>query len=216
MILKGYRHILSICDEINQRERRDSAEKMARDILLSDAYKKSFLSIDYYNHAVAEFDYAYAKTLIDSDADKAMEIALDVQKVFSSEQTEDMDRYCKTFDLIGDIYAYSEKPQKLKKAKSVYLKGIRECEHHGRSESLIRISIDYINLLLKMMRVCRDVYDYTSWEQQIDKEEKEVFEKARVSAERVENKKLMQILIQQHKDYLRNRQRMNKERRRGA
>lgn len=216
LVIKGYRHILGICDDSNKKEKRDLSEQEARKILDSDAYKKKFASLDHYNHAVAEFDYAYAKTLIDDDADKAMEIALRVKTVFSAEQTDDMDRYCKTFDLIGDIYSYSEKPQKLKKARLTYLNGITECERHGRSERLIRISIDYINLLLKMIRVCQDIFDYTSWEQQIDKEEKEVYEKAHVCAERVENKKLMQILKRQHEDYVKSRKRMRKERRRGA
>lgn len=215
LVVKGYRHILGICDAINNKEKRDNAEASARTILNSQEYRATFLTDEAYHHAVAEFNYAYAKTLIDENSDKALEIALNVQKVFSAEQTEDMDRYCKTFDLIGDIYAYSEKPEKLKKSRSVYLKGITECERHGRSERLIRIAIDYINLLLKMMRVCPNIFGFSSWEQQIDKEEKDIYDKARICTERVENKNLMQKLKQQHKDYLKNRKRMRKEHRHG-
>lgn len=215
LIIKGYRHILGICDATNNKEKRDNAEREVRKCLDSQEFREGFSTIDEYNHIVAEFDYSYAKTLIDEKPDKALEIALRVQKVFSVEQTDDMDRYCKTFDLIGDIYAYSEKPEKLKKAKLVYLKGITQCEQHGRSERLIRIAIDYIILLLKIIRVCKDAYNYTSWEMQIDKEEKEVYEKAKICTERVENRKLMQKLKQQHKDYLKSRKKMKKEHRRG-
>lgn len=211
LAVKGYRHILGICDEINNKEKRDIAEKEARKIIDSKEYYDLFASEEAYNHAVAEFNYAYAKTLIDEDANKALTIALNVQKVFSAERTDDMDRYCKTFDLIGDIYAYSEKPEKLKKSRQTYIDGITECERHGRSERLIKIAIDYINLLLKMMRVCQDIFSYISWEQQIDKQEEQIYIKAKTCAERVENKHLMQKLKQCHRDYLRNRKIMRKD-----
>lgn len=152
LVIKGYRHILGICDAVGRKEKRDIAEDSARVILESPEYRALFLTNEAYDHAVAEYNYAYAKTLIDENREKALELALSVQKVFSAEQTDDMDRYCKTFDLIGDIYAFSDKPEKLRKSKSVYLTGITECERHGRSERLIRIAIDYINVLLKMIR----------------------------------------------------------------
>lgn len=214
LAVKGYRHILGICDAINEKEKRDATEIKARAILESKEFQDLFLTDDAYRHTVAEFNYAYAKTLIEEDMNKALTIALDVQKVFSAENTDDMDRYCKTFDLIGDIYAFSEKSHKLKQARSAYIEGITECERHGRSERMIRISIDYINLLIKMMRVCQDVFSYSSWEQQIDKEETQIYSKAKICAERVENRNLMQKLKQSHKDYLRSRKRMQKEHRR--
>lgn len=208
LMVNGYRHILGICNHIGQIEKRDNAETEARSVLTSNEYRSTFLTDEMYNHAVAEFDYAYARMLIDEDTNKALEIALKVQTVFSSEQTDDMDRYCKTFDLIGDIYQHYENPEKQKKAKATYLNGITECELHGRSERLIRIAIDYINLLLKMIQN-NNVFNNTAWEQ-IDNEEKEVYNKALVCAERVENKQHMQSLQHRHKDYLKSRKRMRK------
>lgn len=215
LVIKGYRHILGICDAINDKAKRDNANNEVRKLLASSEYRASFLTHEEYNHSVAEFEYAYAKILIDDNSEQALDIALRVQKVFSAEQTDDMDRYCKTFNLIGNIYAYSGNSQKLKKAKSTYIDGITQCELHGRSERLIRIANDYIELLLKMIHINPDVFKYSSWEEQIDKEEKEIYDKARICAERVENKKLMHKLKQHHKDYLMARKRMRKEHRRG-
>lgn len=215
LAVKGYRHILGICESTDLKEKRDYAEERAREIIKSKEYRALFTTEDSFNHAVAEFEYAYAKALIDFDTNRALESAINVQRVFSAEQTDDMDRYCKTFDLIGDIYARSEKPQKLKLSRQAYLDGITECERYGRSERLTRIAISYISLLIKIIRINPSTFEFNSWEQQIDQEEKEVYEKALNCAKRVENKHYAQKLERLHKDYKRERKRMKRERRRG-
>lgn len=169
--IKGYRHLIGIYYKQDMQDEKKEAESKAFDILKSDEYKKLFSNEKEYEHAVAEFEYAYATTLIDEDSEKALTIAYKVQRIFSSEKTEDMDRYCKTFGLIGSIYARFNRPDMLKNAKKIFLEGIKLCEKHGRSERLIVITIDYIDLMAKMANNCPDVYNMKSWEE-IDKEEK--------------------------------------------
>lgn len=197
--VKGYRHLIGILDKKGDYNARDDAENKAREILYNEDYKNSFASIDEYNHNVAEFDYAYAKTLIDDNPEKALNIASHIQDVFLSETTNDMDRYVKTFDLIGDIYAYYNRPEKLKKAKEVYKKGLSICEQYGRTERYIRISIDYINLLIKMKEIS-EIYNKSEWED-ITREEKDIYETAKKYVKNAENNTYQSLLNKQHRKF---------------
>lgn len=209
--IKGYRHLIGIYYKQDMQDEKKEAESKAFDILESDEYKKLFSDEKEYEHAVAEFEYAYATTLIDEDSEKALAIAYKVQRIFSSEKTEDMDRYCKTFGLIGSIYARFNRPDMLKNAKKIFLEGIKLCEKHGRSERLIVITIDYIDLMAKMANNCPDVYNMKSWEE-IDKEEKNNYERAVMCSSRIENKDFMLKLKRVHNDYLYRRKQMMKYR----
>ena len=203
LAIKGYRHLVGILDDLSEFEARDSAEASGRQILENEAYRASFANAHDYEHAVAEFDYAIAKTLIDDQPDRALEIAKRVQDVFSNEASTDMDRYVKTFDLIGDIYANYIRPDKLKKAKKAYLDGISKSIEYGRSERLLIIAIDYIKLLNKMLDV-GSVYDSSSWES-IDSEELGIYKKSLDYAIRIEDKGTLSELKHIHKKYTKKR-----------
>lgn len=203
LAIKGYRHLIGIFDTLSQYEDRNKAENSGRDILEKKEYRDSFTNPNDYEHAVAEFDYAIAKTLIDDDPQKALGMAQKVQIVFSNEASTDMDRYVKTFDLIGDIYASYARPEKLKLAKKTYLNGIKKCEEYGRSERLLTIAIDYIKLLIKMLEI-GGVYNDASWED-IDTEELSIYKKALEYAIRIEDRGTLSELKYTHKKYLKKR-----------
>ena len=201
LAVKGYRHLLGILDSKNDYTGRDKAETNARKIIQSQEYKDLFANDNEYIHNVAEFDYAYAKTLIDDKPEDALSIGNRVQEIFHSEITNDMDRYVKTYDLIGDIYACYNRPDKLKTAKETYLKGLSFCEQYSRTERYIRISIDYINLLIKMKSSDTSIYNKDEWNQ-ISKEEKQIFFNANNYTKSAENKAYQKKLQKLHKQYI--------------
>ncbi|MBQ9885809.1 MAG: hypothetical protein IJM37_02960 [Lachnospiraceae bacterium] len=203
LAVKGYRHLVGILDEKGDFDGRNEAIESANKILYDTNYRNSFKKIEDYEHVVAEFEYAYAKTLIDDNSDKALESSEKLKIYFSTEVADDPERYVKTLDLIGDIYAHYKSPTKLKIARETYLDGISECEKTGRTERLIRTSIDYIDLLLKMYNN-KNVYSTSDWEQ-IDSEELDIYNKAYECSKRVENKYYISRLKKSHKKYLRDR-----------
>lgn len=208
LAVKGYRHLIGILNSLHREEDRDKKIQEAINIINSQEYKDLFNDESDYEHAKAEFDYAYARTLIDSDPQKALMLAERVQTIFETDQKNDRDRYVKTFDLIGDIYARSNTPASLKKAKRYYYDGIIKCEECGRTERLLRISNDYIRLLIKMIENS-DIYNSKSW-QDVDKDELFVYEKALGYAQRTENYSYRSKFKKLHKQYIKARNRIDK------
>lgn len=210
LVLKGYRHLIGIFDELQDTTQCEDATRKGYDILNSDIFKNSFSSIADYNHVVAEFEYAVAKTLMYSNPNDALTKAQHAQSVFSN-GSPDNDRYAKTFDLIGDIYAGFNDPQKLKLAQETYKIGIQKCIEFGRSERLLRIAIDYISLLIKMLQSTRSIYDKASWDS-IDEEEKRIFNSAISCSSNIDNHDFEQQLKNAHKKYIKSRNQYNKRR----
>lgn len=208
LAVKGYRHLIGILNNSQDEELKAKTIKEANNIINSTEYKDSFNNEFDYKHAKAEFDYSFARTLVDSNPAEALKIALEVQETFKSDIKNDKDRYVKTFDLIGDIYARSENPSTLKKAKETYHKGIIECEKCGRTERLLRISEDYIKLLIKMTRI-NNIYDLKSW-QDIDKEEKVILKKAIEHMKKLENSGDYVNFSKLHKQYTKSRSKYGK------
>lgn len=210
LALKGYRHLIGIYDDEQNRDKKENAIKEGEQIISQDSFKSSMTEAEF-EHIVAEYDYAIAKTLIEDNPEKALEIAQRVQRVFSTGSARDNDRYAKTFDLIGDIYSTYNSPEKLKKAKSVYVDGMKKCQEYGRSERLLRIAIDYISLLIKMLQGNKKVYDKESWEA-IDEEELEVYNISFQCATNIEDDIRISELKRFHKKYLKTRKHYIKHR----
>jgi len=203
LAIKGYRHLIGVYTKMSNMCARDEALTKGKNLLESGTYKKSFSSVDKYNHHVAEFNYAYAQSLLsDQKLEEALKVAQEVQHVFSQDATVDMERYVKTFDLIGDIYAKYDNHDMLKLAKRTYYQGIIDCKTHNRAERLIRIAIDYINLLIKMMD--KNVYGSETWEN-VDAEETGVYETALAQTKGTDNKSVILDLKRAHKHYLKRR-----------
>lgn len=203
LALKGYRHLIGIFDDEQNVSEKQNAIKEGEQIIKQDSFKLSMSDADY-EHIVAEYDYAIAKTLIEDNPEKALEIAQRVQGVFSTGSARDNDRYAKTFDLIGDIYSTYNSPEKLKKAKGTYVDGMKKCQEYGRSERLLRISIDYISLLIKMLQGNKQVYDKESWEA-IDDEELGVYNISFQCATNIEDRIRISELKRIHRKYLKTR-----------
>ena len=210
LALKGYRHLIGIFDDEQNMSEKEIAINEGRKIINQDSFKSSMSDADF-EHVVAEYDYAIAKTLIEDNPNKALEIAQRVQGVFSTGFARDNDRYAKTFDLIGDIYSTYNSPEKLKEAKSVYVDGMKKCQEYGRSERLLRIAIDYISLLIKMLQGSKQVYDKESWEA-IDDEELGVYNISFQCAINIEDHIRISELKHIHKKYLKTRKHYIKHR----
>ncbi len=208
LALKGYRHLVGIYDDEQDTTKRENAIKEGYKIIQQNSFKTS-MSSNEYEHIVAEYDYAIAKTLIEEETEKALVMAKRVQNVFSTGSIRDNDRYAKTFDLIGDIYATYNSPSKMKLAKDTYIEGIKKCQEYGRSERLLRISIDYISLLIKMLEVNKKVYDIESWNA-IDDEELEKYNISIQCATNIEDHAIKTELRRIHKKYLKTRKQYNK------
>ena len=210
LALKGYRHLIGIYDQLQNSKRSKEAIEKGKLIIENEEYRNS-VSQGNYEHTIAEFDYSIAKSMIDERPDEALIIAKRVQRIFCSENSRDNDRYAKTFDLIGDIYAGYNSPERLKKAKAVYLDGIGKCKEYGRSERLIRIAADYIALLNKMLQSNKSVYDRASWET-IDEEEADIYKLALSYISNIENRDRETEIRREHKKYLKLRKQYKKGR----
>lgn len=206
LAIKGQRHLIGILDNGRDSDfrERDRIEAIARALFGSEEYKKAVTGEREYLQTLAEFEYAIARTLINDDPERALTLAKQAKAVFTDETTSDDDEYVKTFDLIGDILAVSSNPNKLKEAKKTYLEGISECNKYERTERLIRISIDYVKLLIKMLQLGNIYSSDSDWEV-IDSEELRIYKDALVYAERVENKGFLSELKKAHKTYLKHR-----------
>ena len=197
--IKGYRHLIGILND-NQ----DKITK-AKELIKNNIYKSIF-SADEQKHNEAELNYSIARAIINDNPDEALKLAKEAKRLFQDDKTPDMDRYVKTFDLIGDIYATYGVEKKLLSAESAYKEGLRLCRQYGRSERFVRISIDYINLFIKMIDI-PEMYNKLSWKE-VDDKETELYKNAKLYADNMENKEFLQRLKNSHKKYYQRRKHM--------
>lgn len=198
--IKGYRHLIGIVSD-NQVD-----IDRANSLLDGDVYNRIF-SENEKEHNKAELNYSIARACISDDPSKALELAKEAKEIFQNDKTSDMDRYVKTFDLIGDIYATYTVDKKLLSAEEAYKEGLKLCREYGRSERYIRISIDYINLLIKMIDV-PNMYTKSSWKE-MDEKEVDLYRNAIKYANNMENKVFLQRLKSSHKKYIQRRKSYN-------